>query len=208
MAFIRALFIFHLFTAILWFWSWVCLTFSSPWVTEILHSMSLYPQPPAACLNQKHRQPRRRQTQGETKCGCCGIETRREREEIEREREREEIDRKKERERVGGGSGENRSNGREAIKVLSPHSWRGRSMRQTWPIIFKFRQISLRFGCALHSVTELSDESSGEKKVFWDNSLTVLDVVELLIAERWVKRNQEKELCVPNWNNSTTPIAI
>lgn len=50
------------------------------------------------------------------------------------------------------------------------------------------RQISLRFGCALQSVTELSDESSGEKKVFWDNSLTVLDVVELLIAERWVKR--------------------
>lgn len=36
------------------------LTFSSPRATEILHSMSFYPQPPAAHLNQKQRQPRRK----------------------------------------------------------------------------------------------------------------------------------------------------
>lgn len=58
-AFIAALFIFHLFSVILWFWSWACLTFSSPRVRRILHSMSLYPQPPAGHLNQKQRQPRR-----------------------------------------------------------------------------------------------------------------------------------------------------
>lgn len=29
---------------------------------EILHSVSLYPQPPAACLNQKQRQPRTKKT--------------------------------------------------------------------------------------------------------------------------------------------------
>lgn len=186
MAFIHALFIFHLFTAILWFWSWVCLTFSSPWVTEILHSMSLYPQPPAACLNQKHRQPRRRQTQGETKCGCCGIETRERRERKGKESE-----------------GQERTEAMEGKRSKSLVLIHGAG--EVWDMTNNIqiqRQISLRFGCALQSVTELSDESSGEKKVFWDNSLTVLDVVELLIAERRVKRKQKRELCVPNWNSS------
>lgn len=36
------------------------LTFSSPRDTEILHSMSFYPQPPAAHINQKRRQPHRK----------------------------------------------------------------------------------------------------------------------------------------------------
>lgn len=48
-------FVFHLFSVTLWFWSWVCLTFSSPWVREILHSGSLYTQTPVACLNQQRR---------------------------------------------------------------------------------------------------------------------------------------------------------
>lgn len=60
-AFIPVLFLFYLFSIILWFWSWVCLTFSSPRVRGFLHSVSLYPQPPAGCLNQKQRQPRRRE---------------------------------------------------------------------------------------------------------------------------------------------------
>lgn len=73
-AFILVLFIFNLFGVILWFWSWVCLTFSSPWVREILHSVSLYPQPPAVCLNQKQKQPRRKESERETKCGSRGRE--------------------------------------------------------------------------------------------------------------------------------------
>lgn len=73
-AFIRVPFTFHLSGAILWFWSWLCLTFSSPWVTEIPHSVSLYPQTPAVSLNQKRRQPRRRQTHKERQSVFVGVQ--------------------------------------------------------------------------------------------------------------------------------------
>lgn len=82
-AFIPVLFIFHLFSVIQWFWSWVCLTFSSPRVRGILHSVSLYPQPPAACLNQKQRQPQRREREKERQSVVVGLQREWETEDME-----------------------------------------------------------------------------------------------------------------------------
>lgn len=121
---IPALFIFHLFRVILWFWSWVCLTFSSPWVRGILHSVSLYPQPPAARLNQKQRQPRRweRANKGRQSVVIAGLH---------REWETEDMEGK----------------WSKCIHFQNPHSNRLKNTRQTWAIIFKLgrQTTSLRF---------------------------------------------------------------
>lgn len=84
-----------LFCAVSWFWSGVSLTFSSPWVRGILHSVSPYPQPPAVSLNQKQSQWR------------IGKSGRKEREKVETKLGRRSTERERQKQRVGNrGCGE------------------------------------------------------------------------------------------------------
>lgn len=215
-ALIPVFFIFHLFSVILWFWSWVCLTFSSPWVREILHSVSLYPQPPAACSNQKQRQKGEKHKERQSVAvGVCiyiyihmyiyiYIRILYTYKEAKGEREKEL---------------RNRSYAGEMIKVYPfPESLFTEMLKYKTNVTNNI-QVSLwglatcldALWCAVLNCSSASnwawrwvirrEKFAGTAIHF----LTVLDVVKLLISEGRARGNEKKGLCLPHRNNSLFP---